>query len=202
MRSMAFAAVLGMAALFSCCGDDIQFSAPPDKGSTAAANPHQHLPAGHPPMSGAGSGEAAPAPAGGHGGDPFADPKDAGKDVRGDGGAPALDPEKVYFTGRVELSPDFKLPPTYAIFVNAGHPPQGSPPVLSHRFPDQPKFPLAFELRGKDIAFGDTKVDAPLVLYVILSESGFIERRGVYVKKVHPEPRAPGTQDIVLTLSP
>jgi hypothetical protein len=196
-------AVLVFAAVLASCGDDIQKVAPPKRDAAERPNPHGQLPPGHPPMDGQPQQPPNPhAPRGSDGSDPFADAADAGKSIRGADSGPANDPEKVFYSGRVELDPSIKLPATYAVFVNAGLPPRGSPPVLSKKFADQPKFPLNFELRGKDMAFGDTKITGPLILYVILSESGVIEvgPQQLYVKTLLPEPQAPGSSNLVLTV--
>jgi hypothetical protein len=115
--------------------------------------------------------------------------------------------EVVFFRGVVSVDPSIELPPTYALFLSAGFPPKGRPPVLSKRIADAPALPFHFELTSKDIAFGSTEVDTerPLVLYVTISESGKVSMGGsnppgLYLNSPVSEPIKPGAMDVVLNL--
>ncbi|MAG59011.1 MAG: hypothetical protein CMJ83_22210 [Planctomycetes bacterium] len=170
------------------CGDSIQYADPPER--------ELQMPSDHPTLSG---GKRPGAQGDPHGSTGEADPfREA--DVGG-GGVSTVPKDKVWFTGRVELDPSIKLPKTYAIFVSAGMPPKGRPPVLSRIIRDQPKFPLEFVLTQGDMAFGETKIDRPLVLYVILSESGVVlAKQGLYIKTAMHGPFDPESKDVVLKL--
>lgn len=198
LRILLLAALIGLLpCLFTACRDDIQFSAPPPK---APASGRGKLPAGHPPLDSSES-QASKAGGGAAEEDPFADPADAHKPVTSGVATSQVDPNRVFFRGRVEVDPSLKLPATYAIFVCAGNPPRGSPPVLSKLYAGAPKFPFDFELRGKDLAFGDTAIDAPMVLYLIVSEKGYVlAQEGLYFKTPPSEPIALDATGIVLTL--
>ena len=180
--------VLGLFA----CGDDIQFADPP----VGEAETTGELPAGHPPLP---TPEAVPSHGqGGEGADPFADPSEASTPLRDNTPDPRAD--EVVYRGEVRLAEGFQLPPTYTVYVSAGRPPNGRPPVLSRRY-DKPTFPLTFELRRRDLAFGDTEVTGPLCLYLILSEKGpVLDKSGLYVRTTPGSPVALGAPDLVLTL--
>ncbi len=195
-----------LAGVVASCGDSIQYAEPPARAAAAndphSENPHgpagqPGMPAGHPPVAGT------PAPAGGTppaagGADPFEEAADAHKPVSESGAT--IDPQKLFYRGRVEIDPAFVPPSSFAIYVCAGLPPKGSPPAFSKRF-DKPSFPLDFELLGKDLAFGDTKVDEPLVLYLIFSEAGYVmAKTGIYFKTPAGAPIPIGSSDVVLTL--
>jgi hypothetical protein len=178
--------------LLAACGDRIQYRPPPEAGSgrgAPAPSAAPGLPHGHPPV--------APRPDAPL--DPFAEAGATEDPGPASSPAPAT-PDPVY-SGRVELAPGFELPATYTLYVSAGHPPEGRPPVLSQRIEGPVSFPVPFRLTAADRAFPDTTVDRPLCLYVILSEKGpVMAREGLYVR-TRPSAAAPlGSADIVLTL--
>jgi len=183
-----------MVMVLAGCGDDVQYASPPERETSSR---EAGLPANHPPLSGSPTRTETPASHGTQP-DPFAP-----AEVSGDpGGAQDKPPaDKVWFKGRIEVDPSFELSARYTIYVNAGLPPKGRPPVLSRRYAGEPKFPFDFELRQQDVAFGATKVDRPLVLYVIISESGYVmAQTGLYVKTTMYGPFDPESEDVVLTL--
>jgi hypothetical protein len=199
MNKMMSVVGLALCATLIACGDSIQKDVELPSEKAAARQQNEGLPPGHPPLGGEKidtHGGQDPQPQG-HGHDPFG----AADVPPSSGAAGAVAADKVWFKGRVELDPSMKLPATYTIYVNAGLPPQGRPPVLSKRIAGEPKFPLDFELQQKDVAFGATAVDRPLVLYVILSESGFVmANEGVYIKTAMEGPFDPEDKNVVLTL--
>lgn len=170
------------------CGDSVQIADPP--------NSDTEKPAEVPTPGSTSVGTHGTAP------DPFA-PAEVPVPMAGSGtGA-----REVFYRGVVNIDPAIKLPSTYALFISAGFPPRGRPPVLSIKLSDAPKFPVSFELSSKDIAFGSTVVDPelPLVLYMSLSESGMVAMpgqtpRGLYINSPVSEPIKPGTMDVALTL--
>lgn len=197
-RTAACVAILiaGLAA----CGDKVQFAEPP--GGDAAGAP----PAGSPRFHGAapegGAGGSRPVESHGAGADPFAE-AEVGEAMPAPG-VPSMD---VFFRGRIELDPSIQLPGRYAVFVSAGFPPRGRPPVLSKRIDGTPPFPLEFTLTPADIAFGSTSVDPerPLVLYATISESGVVvmpgqTARGFYLNSPPSEPCKPGAEDAVILM--
>lgn len=219
------AALVAILALFGC-GDDIQLRDPPKSeeaektlgaGGQARGNPHARK--GNPhaaPFAGnphAKGGTEAPATHGKADGgvtkDPFLDPEDRKqkKAMAQRSAAPSIPPDHVWYSGRVTLDPSVKLPDRYTVFVSAGYPPKGRPPVLSRLY-RKPKFPFDFELLQKNQAFGNAKMDTPLVLYLTLSESGSIPMGppppgfGVYWKSPLSAPHAPETTGLELLLKP
>lgn len=187
-------------ALLGACGDDIQFAHPPgydpeaSEGSDTSGrmDPHAGLPGGHPALP-SGGGET-PVPS--HGAAPG-----AGANPHGPG-APPMGPEgdEVLFTGTVTMAPDFSPPPGFTLYVNMGRPPAGRPAVLSRRY-ENPSFPLEFELRRRDLAFGDTDVEGELVPFLILSEGGgVLDRSGRYVRTTPGAPVTAGSGALSLVL--
>ncbi|MSR75585.1 MAG: hypothetical protein EXS14_08990 [Planctomycetes bacterium] len=167
--------------LFVACGDDVQFVAPPGAVAETAAHEHAH--------------DAS---------DPFADAADAHAAdqpaANTEGGAATSADAKPFFSGRVELAAGFTLPATYTVYVMAGPPPKGRPPLLSRRY-DKPSFPLDFTLEQGDIPFKDSKVEGPQVLSVILSERGpVMATDGVYLRCPLAAAQAVGATGIVLTI--
>lgn len=108
---------------------------------------------------------------------------------------------EVVFSGTIEIDPSIELPATYRLYVNAGEPPSGSPQYFTRLY-DRPTFPLTFALRGEDMPFGDAAVEAPLALYVILSEAGHVgAAEGLYIRTKASAATAPGTKNIVLRIT-
>lgn len=166
--------------LLAACGDDIQYAAPP-----VSDNAVSH------------AGETAEEHAAHAAADPFADPADANAAAPATA-APSAD--QVYFSGRVELAPGFTPPATCTIYVMAGPPPKGRPPLLSRRY-DKPTFPFEFTLAQSDIPFKDSKVEGLQVLSVILSEKGpVMATEGVYLRCPLETPQTAGATGIVLTI--
>jgi hypothetical protein len=163
--------------LLCACGDDIQFASPPARAAQSAPMGHAAAPS-----------EAAEA-------DPFAEETPAAPSSTAV--APA---DETYFSGEVRLAAGLQLPPTYTIYVMAGPPPAGRPPLLSRRY-DKPSFPFTFSLGSADIPFKDSKVAGPQVLSVIISEKGpVMATDGLYKRAPLDTPQAPGTSGITLEL--
>lgn len=165
-------------ACLAACGDDIQLAAPPAAEKAAA-------PAAHPPHPGHNAAEE----------DPFADD-----------GAPAgaaseaAVAEETYFSGEVRLAEGLQLPATYTVYLMAGPPPSGRPPLLSRRY-DKPSFPFTFSLGSGDIPFKDSKVAGAQVLSVIISEKGpVMATEGLYKRCTLEAAQAPGSKGITLEL--
>ena len=192
-------ALIGLSLCLSACGDDVQFADPPERDTTASAP--GHIP-GH---GGPSSKPPTPKPAGSPSGeeDPFGDAEVTSPSANASSGDAT-----VFYRGEISVDPAIKLPDTYCLFVSAGFPPRGRPPVLSIKVDGAPKFPVSFELTKRDIAFGSTHVDPdkPLVLYVTLSESGMIPMpgqpsKGAYIRGSVSDPHKPGKMDVQLRLN-
>ncbi len=174
LKRAALLFILSLAA----CGDDIQLASPP-------VAEKAERPAGHPAHPGHEAEEQ----------DPFAD-----------GAAPATTAteaaaaEETYFSGEVRLAEGMQLPATYTIYLMAGPPPTGRPPLLSRRY-DKPSFPFTFNLGSGDIPFKDSKVAGPQVLSVIISEKGpVMATEGIYKRCTLEAAQAPGSKGITLEL--
>ena len=101
----------------------------------------------------------------------------------------------------------------YAVFVMAAKPqgtdpktgkPRRSQPMFVQVYRGAPKFPLRFELSGKNMFGRDTAVDEPLEFGYILSERGTVDPSsgGLFVRNfVRGKTYAPGTMDVRVTIS-
>ena len=134
--------------------------------------------------------------------------EDQGKNrMMGSGEGAKVAKDHLWYSGRITVDPSVKLPAKYTIYVSAGYPPKGRPPVLSRRY-DMPSFPLDFELRQEHQAFGNAKMDTPLVLYLTMSESGVIPMGppppgfGEYWKSPLSAAHAPESKGLSLVLKP
>jgi hypothetical protein len=163
--------------LLCACGDDIQFASPPAAEAQAAPMGHDAAPRGSAQE------------------DPFAEESPVAPSSTA-----VVPANETYFSGEVRLAAGLQLPPTYTIYVMAGPPPAGRPPLLSKRY-DKPSFPFTFSLGSADIPFKDSKVAGPQVLSVIISEKGpVMATEGLYKRTPLDTPQAPGTSGITLEL--
>lgn len=167
---------------FTACGDTVQFAEPPERDVSPAGLPPGHPTAGNPHAS-PGDGQQGTT-------NPF-DPADVGPGNTEEAG----DPNEVLYAGTVTLVDGVLLPDPAWIWVSAGHPPMGRPPVLT-KLHENPSFPLTFELKRRDTAFPGAAVPktADLVLYVSVGKSRFVE--GIVLKVPPTEAKPMGTQDI------
>ncbi len=170
----------------AACGDDIQYQAPPNRPAAGSPTPTT---------------TPAPEKIPTHTSDPFAEEGEPAKPEPTPAATTADDGEKLWYSGKIELDPSTVLPPTWTLFISAGYPPEGRPPVLSIPMKGPLEFPLSFELRGKNKAFPDAKVDRPLVLYAILSEKGYVlAKEGVYFRTAATSTLPLETKDAVIVL--
>ena len=176
---MSLLAVLAVLAL-TACGDVVQFAEPPQPADSRAPlrpghplTPNPHAPADQPAAA-----------------DPF-DPADVGSGSTEEAG----DPNEVVYTGTVTLGDGVVLPDPAWMWISAGHPPTGRPPVLTKLHANL-TFPLTFELKRRDTAFPGAAVPktADLVLYVSVGKSRFVE--GIVLKVPPTEAKSMGTKDI------
>lgn len=191
MKSRTFLGLLLVSiAVLASCGDDIQFADPPVRDDPHAGHDHgPNLPPGHPPA----SSKKIPT----HGGtvdenDPFKD-ADVGEQQT------AGDPTEVLYSGTLTLPEGYVLPDPAFVWVSAGHPPRGRPPVLTKLYTG-PTFPLAFELKRGDVAFPGASVPATadLVIYVSVGKNRFVE--GIVTRFEPSEAKPMGTKGLALKL--
>lgn len=175
------------------CGDDIQFADPPRKEDPHAGHNHGGLPAGHVPIE---PGQASPGRIKTHSnegdeGDPFAD-AEVTPSAQGD-------PNELLYSGTITLPEGVTLPDPAWVWVSAGFPPRGRPPVLTKLFTN-PTWPLSFELRRGDVAFPGASVPAKadLVIYVSVGKNKFVE--GIVLKFDPSEVKPMGTEGLALKL--
>jgi len=181
--------ILLSACVLWSCGDAVKVAEPPTREKKPMVNPdagpHGH--AGHSAPEGT-TPHAQPS----H--DPFAAAPVSSADAK-----PAGDPEEVVYSGTVTLAEGVTLPDPCWLWVSAGNPPQGRPPVVTKLY-ESPEFPLTFELKRKDTAFPGASVPekADLVLYASVAKNRFVE--GI-VLRVPPTAEAPmGTNGIAIEI--
>jgi cytochrome c-type biogenesis protein CcmH len=133
--------------------DDLRPMSSREGGTTAAsgaADAPAPLPAGHPPIEGAGA--AAPLPSG-HPpiGEPAAGATSAGR-----------------ITGTIVLSPKLKVGPSDVLYVMA----KSGTATLAVRRVDKPSFPFAFEISGGDAMMGGAPFEGPVDVVARVSRTG------------------------------
>lgn len=188
MRSLVLM-FLCSALVLTACGDDVQFAEPPKRDAAPTRMPHAHPhPGGGHPESQGGSGGATE-------GDPF-NPAEVSGGNTGETG----DPTELLYSGEVVVTEGLELPNPSWIWISAGHPPSGRPPVLTKLY-ENPTFPFKFELRRRDTAFPGAAVPkaADLVLYASVGKNRFVE--GIVLKAPPTGVHSMGTKDIKIQVA-